>query len=63
MSTLCGLPRAAALSSLARNIWYARALIHKLDVVAWDADHEGAFAWSYGLRPYKVWRGGEPIQF
>src|SRR5215475_7552454 len=33
------------------------------DVVAWDADHEGAFAWSYGLRPYKVWRGGEPIQF
>jgi imidazolonepropionase len=22
------------------------------DVVAWDADHEGAFAWSYGLRPY-----------
>ncbi|MGN6791756.1 MAG: amidohydrolase family protein [Streptosporangiaceae bacterium] len=33
------------------------------DVVAWDADHEGAFAWSYGLRPYKVWRGGEPLQF
>jgi imidazolonepropionase len=32
------------------------------DVVAWDADHEGAFAWSYGLRPYKVWRGGEPVQ-
>ncbi|HEX5187951.1 MAG TPA: amidohydrolase family protein [Streptosporangiaceae bacterium] len=31
------------------------------DVVAWDADHEGAFAWSYGLRPYKVWRGGEPL--
>jgi imidazolonepropionase len=31
------------------------------DVVAWDADHEGAFAWSYGLRPYKVWRGGEPV--
>jgi imidazolonepropionase len=32
------------------------------DVVAWDADHEGAFAWSYGLRPYRVWRGGEPVQ-
>jgi imidazolonepropionase len=31
------------------------------DVVAWDADHEGAFAWSYGLRPYRVWRGGEPV--
>jgi imidazolonepropionase len=32
------------------------------DVVAWDADHEGAFSWSYGLRPYRVWRGGEPVQ-
>jgi imidazolonepropionase len=31
------------------------------DIVAWDADHEGAFAWSYGLRPLKVWRGGEPV--
>ena len=28
--------------------------------VAWDADHEGAFAWSYGLKPLRVWRGGEP---
>jgi len=32
------------------------------DIVAWDADHEGAFAWSHGLRPYRVWRGGEPVQ-
>jgi imidazolonepropionase len=31
------------------------------DIVAWDADHEGAFAWSHGLRPYRVWLGGEPI--
>jgi imidazolonepropionase len=31
------------------------------DVVAWDADHEGAFAWSYGLKPLRVWRGGEPV--
>jgi imidazolonepropionase len=31
------------------------------DIVAWDADHEGAFAWSYGLRPLKVWRGGEQV--
>jgi imidazolonepropionase len=30
------------------------------DIVAWDADHEGAFAWAYGLRPLRVWRGGEP---
>jgi imidazolonepropionase len=30
------------------------------DIVAWDADHEGAFAWAYGLTPLRVWRGGEP---
>jgi imidazolonepropionase len=28
------------------------------DLVAWDADHEGAFAWSYGLRPLGVWKAG-----
>ncbi len=33
----------------------------RADLVAWDADHEGAFAWSYGLRPYRVWCGGEPV--
>jgi imidazolonepropionase len=26
------------------------------DLVAWDADHEGAFAWSYGLKPLHVWK-------
>jgi imidazolonepropionase len=31
------------------------------DVVLWDADHEGAFAWSFGLRALRVWRGGVPI--
>jgi imidazolonepropionase len=31
------------------------------DIVAWDADHEGAFGWSYGMKPVKVWRGGEPL--
>jgi imidazolonepropionase len=31
------------------------------DLVLWDADHEGAFAWAYGLRPLRVWRGGVPI--
>ena len=30
------------------------------DIVLWDADHEGAFAWNYGLQPRRVWRGGEP---
>ncbi len=31
------------------------------DIVAWDADHEGAFAWSFGMQPIRVWRGGEPV--
>jgi imidazolonepropionase len=31
------------------------------DIVAWDADHEGAFGWSYGMKPIRVWRGGEPV--
>jgi imidazolonepropionase len=31
------------------------------DMVLWDADHEGAFVWSYGLAPRRVWRGGHPI--
>ena len=31
------------------------------DLVLWDAEHEGAFAWAYGLRPRRVWRGGVPI--
>jgi imidazolonepropionase len=29
--------------------------------VLWDADHEGAFAWSYGLKPSRVWLGGAPV--
>jgi imidazolonepropionase len=33
----------------------------RADIVAWDADHEGAFAWSYGLRPLRVWCGGQPV--
>jgi imidazolonepropionase len=31
------------------------------DLVLWDADHEGAFAWAYGLKPLRVWRGGVQI--
>ncbi|MGH9551359.1 MAG: amidohydrolase family protein, partial [Terriglobales bacterium] len=31
------------------------------DLVLWDAEHEGAFAWAYGLNPRRVWRGGVPI--
>jgi imidazolonepropionase len=31
------------------------------DIVQWDADHEGAFVWGYGLKPHRIWRGGEPV--
>ena len=32
---------------------------HKLaDLVLWDAEHEGAFAWAYGLKPRSVWLRG-----
>jgi imidazolonepropionase len=31
------------------------------DIVAWDADHEGSFAWSYGLKPLRIWHGAEPV--
>src|SRR5690606_10491359 len=31
------------------------------DIVQWDADHEGAFAWAFGLKPRRVWRGGTPV--
>ncbi len=29
--------------------------------MAWDAEHEGAFAWAWGLRPLQVWRAGAPV--
>ncbi|MHB8395106.1 MAG: imidazolonepropionase [Candidatus Dormibacteria bacterium] len=31
------------------------------DLVLWDADHEGAFAWEPGLRPRFVWRAGHLV--
>ena len=35
---------------------------HKLaDLVLWDAEHEGAFAWAYGLKPRIVWRGSSQV--
>jgi imidazolonepropionase len=39
------------------------AIAHSMlaDLVLWDADHEGAFVWAYGLKPRRVWRGGRPI--
>ena len=32
------------------------------DVVLWDAEHEGGFAWAFGLAPRQVWKGGSPIE-
>ncbi len=29
----------------------------RADLVLWDADHEGAFAWAFGLAPRQVWKG------
>ncbi|MHB8312925.1 MAG: imidazolonepropionase [Candidatus Dormibacteria bacterium] len=31
------------------------------DLVLWQADHEGAFAWEPGLRARRVWRGGAEL--
>jgi imidazolonepropionase len=35
---------------------------HKLaDLVLWDAEHEGAFAWAYGLKPRALWLRGSQV--
>lgn len=31
------------------------------DLVLWDAEHEGAFAWAYGLKPRAVWVRGAQV--
>ena len=49
---------AAALRLTDRGVIRTGALA---DLVWWDADHEGAFAWAFGLRPLRVWRGGRPV--
>ena len=33
----------------------------RADLVLWDADHEGALAWAFGLAVRQVWKGGVPI--
>lgn len=33
----------------------------RADLVQWDADHEGVFAWSYGVAPVRVWRDGHRL--
>jgi imidazolonepropionase len=44
--------------SLSRSDRGAVAPTMLADLVLWDADHEGAFAWAYGLKPLRIWRGG-----
>jgi imidazolonepropionase len=34
---------------------------HVADLVEWDADHEGAFAWSFGMTPKRLWIAGDLI--
>jgi imidazolonepropionase len=35
---------------------------HRLaDLVLWEAEHEGAFAWAYGLKPRIVWLRGTQV--
>jgi imidazolonepropionase len=34
----------------------------RADLVLWDTDHEGGFAWRPDLEPLEVWRGGEPCR-
>jgi imidazolonepropionase len=31
------------------------------DLVQWEAEHEGVFAWTYGVAPKQVWLGGAQI--
>ena len=31
------------------------------DLVLWEAEHEGAFAWAYGLKPRVVWLRGQQV--
>ncbi|HEX2026733.1 MAG TPA: imidazolonepropionase [Nitriliruptorales bacterium] len=33
----------------------------RADLVWWDAEHEGAFGWAWGLRPHRVWRAGRSV--
>jgi imidazolonepropionase len=47
--------------SISRSDRGAVAATMLADLVLWDAEHEGAFAWAYGLKPRRVWRGGLPI--
>lgn len=34
----------------------------RADLVAWDTDHEGAFAWDWGLSPRSIWLEGRIVR-
>jgi imidazolonepropionase len=33
----------------------------RADLVEWDADHEGAFSWAWGVPARRVWRAGQLV--
>ena len=47
--------------SLGRDDVGVVAVGQRADLVAWDADHEGVFAWGWGVRPHAVWMDGNRI--
>jgi imidazolonepropionase len=47
--------------SLSRSDRGAVAAHRLADLVLWDAEHEGAFAWAYGLKPRAVWVRGAQV--
>ncbi|HET7481505.1 MAG TPA: imidazolonepropionase [Actinomycetota bacterium] len=54
--------RGGALSLLRRDLGVIE-VGATADIVLWDADHEGAFAWQWGVAPVAVWREGRGLSF
>jgi len=57
IAATAGGARSLALTDRGRVVEGLRA-----DLVLWDADHEGAFAWAFGLAPRQVWKGGVAVR-
>lgn len=53
---------AGGAASLQRHDRGRIAIGRRADLVRWDADHEGAFAWAWGLRPLDVWVAGREVR-
>ncbi len=57
IAATAGGARSLALTDRGRVVEGLRA-----DLVLWDADHEGAFAWAFGLASRQVWKGGVAVR-